>query len=68
MTVKELKDYLNKFDDNQEVMIRDGFNGGGNLRIINCKTESSMDFEDEGVFDNKELIGTKVVELGFGNY
>ncbi len=68
MTVKELKEYLSKFEDNQEVMIRDGFNGGGDLRVINCKTESVMDFDDEGVYDNKELLGTKVVELGFGNY
>jgi len=68
MTVKELIIYLSDFDENQEVMIRDGFNGGGDLRTINCKTESTMNFEDEGVYDDKELLGTKVVELGFGNY
>ena len=68
MTVAELKDYLNKYKDNQEVMIRDGFNGGGNLRVINSKSESRLDFDDEGVYDDKGLLGTKVVELGFGSY
>ena len=72
MNKKELVEYLSQFDDNQEVMIRDGFNGGGNLRVINSKCETTLKEDDEELFDkNGEWVdskGNKVTELGFGNY
>lgn len=35
LTVRNLIDLLSKFDEDLEVMILDGFNGGGNPRRIN---------------------------------
>ena len=67
-----VKEYLSQFEDDQEVMIRDGFNGGGHLRVINSHCESILDKDDEDLFDEEgEMIqskGMKVVELAFGNY
>jgi hypothetical protein len=72
MNVAEMMDYLSKFDPKQEVMIRDGFNGGGNLRVINSKCESTLGIDDEDLYDEEgemlESKGLKVVELGFGFY
>lgn len=72
MNVEEMIEYLSKFDPKQEVMIRDGFNGGGNLRVINSKCESTLGEDDENLYDEEgemlESKGFKVVELGFGFY
>ena len=70
MKVKELIKRLSKFDPNMDVMILDGFNGGGSPRDINFgpliqaigKNDAAAAADCEG------REGEKVVSMGYGCY
>lgn len=71
MKIKELIKHLNKFDENIEVMILDGFNGGGNPREINNKPIDLYTITEENERysgDCDDMIGEEVVILGYGSY
>lgn len=69
MSVKELIDHLSQFDENLEVMILDGFNGGGNKRSINYSPDEPITVaENEKGHDCEGKTGKKVVILGYGCY
>lgn len=71
LTVKDLKSRLDKFDDNLEVMILDGFNGGGNPRRINIgplKAEIGPDDIDSCSDCHIYNVGDEYVQIGFGSY
>lgn len=71
MKVRELIEELKKFNPELDIMILDGFNGGGEPREINLgptphtitatDVETCADCEDVGE-------GTCVVVMGFGCY
>lgn len=70
MKVGQLIKALEAFDAKKEVMILDGFNGGGTPRTINLGpalrevTESDADEAS----DCEGLIGQTVVRMGYGCY
>lgn len=71
MLVKELIARLQKLDQDKEVMILDGFNGGGYPRVINSGpgeyTISTGDIENSG--DCEEFrVGATVILMGYGSY
>jgi hypothetical protein len=70
-TVGQLKELLSKYDDDTEVMILDGFNGGGNPRSINSGPReykiTQEDIDEMGDCEHKE-VGETVVLLGYGSY
>jgi len=71
MDVKQLIEHLSKFDKKTEVMILDGFNGGGNKRDINLtptnlRTITKEDAEQCG--DCEGRVGDKVIVIGYGCY
>lgn len=70
MNAKQLIEHLSKFDDNVEVMILDGFNGG-KKRTINFTPPDlqiiTPEDEDSGC-DCNDKVGNKVVLLGYGCY
>lgn len=69
MKAQELADILLK-DPTLEVMILDGFNGGGEPRDINLgPTEQviTQDNADEGA-DCEGKVGQKVLIIGYGCY
>jgi len=71
MNKKQLIEHLSRFDDNVEIMILDGFNGGGNKRDINftpsnLRTISKKDAEDSA--DCEGRVGENVLILGYGCY
>jgi hypothetical protein len=71
MKIKDLISELNKFDQEDEVMILDGYNGGGNPREINFGPKQISIKEDfiENCADCEEFdVNSKVVILGFGCY
>lgn len=70
MTVQELIKHLSEHDLNKEVMILDGFNGGGQPREINFgPTERVITSENAGhCGDCEHLMGVEVLVLGFGSY
>jgi hypothetical protein len=71
LTVGELKEILSKYDDNMEVMILDGFNGGGYPRSINNMPRQyeikQKDIDEMGDCEHKE-VGEKIVLMGYGFY
>lgn len=71
MKIKELIARLQKIDPEKEIMILDGFNGGGAPRTINFgpvgRTIKAVDQEDSADCEEFEL-GTEVVVIGFGCY
>jgi hypothetical protein len=70
-TVGQLKELLSKYDDDVEVMILDGFNGGGNPRAINSGPReykiTQSDIDEMGDCEHKE-VGEQVILLGYGSY
>ncbi len=71
MTIRELKERINEFDDSLEIMILDGFNGQGKKRTLNFGPKSSSinkkDYEEGGA-DSQNKFGNKVVLIGYGCY
>lgn len=70
MKVGELIQELNKFSLEQEVMILDGYNGGGVPREVNLgpQIQTVEDADAEETADCEGLVGEDVVVLGFGCY
>jgi hypothetical protein len=70
MTINELIQQLSEHDLDKEVMILDGFNGGGQPREINIgPTERVITTDNAGhCFDCEHLLGAEVIVLGFGSY
>jgi hypothetical protein len=71
MNVDQIIRHLSQFDGKTEVMILDGFNGGGNKRDINLRpsdllTITKEDSERSG--DCEGRVGEQVVVLGYGCY
>lgn len=68
ITVGALKDKLSKFDDSLEVMVLDGFNGGGDPRNISISSEPIEITSEYKGHDCEGKIGDMVVILSYGNY
>lgn len=70
MTVNELMARLSKLDGDQQVMVMDGFNGGGRPRELNFGPVERLVTEEhaDDTADCEELVGQKVVVVGFGCY
>lgn len=70
MNVSELIEQLKKFDGDMEVMILDGFNGGGCPREINLgPSTSKITLWNAGESaDCEGRAGEKIVRLGYGCY
>ena len=70
MNANKLIAQLSEFPPETEVMILDGFNGGGEPRSINLgpsiRTITKKN-EDEGA-DCEGKVGKKVIILGYGCY
>lgn len=70
MTIADLIRRLEKLDPTMDVMILDGFNGGGTPRELNLGPASHIitaeNAEDTADCEGRE--GEKVVVLGFGCY
>ena len=65
MLVRELIKRLKQFNPDDEVTILDGFNGGGDKRIINLgPIESTIGEEDECDDNSRDTI----VTMGYGCY
>lgn len=70
MKVGQLIKALQAYDPEKEVMILDGFNGGGVPRTINLGPslrEVTQQDADEAS-DCEELVGETVVHMGYGCY
>jgi hypothetical protein len=70
MNVGQLIKKLEAFDPEKEVMILDGFNGGGTPRTINLGPnlrEVTKQDADEAS-DCEDLVGQTVVRMGYGFY
>jgi hypothetical protein len=70
MTKAELIAALEPFSDSEQVMILDGFNGGGNPREINHGPQKRIvtEADADDAADCEELIGKQVIILGYGFY
>lgn len=70
MTKSELISRLSEYPDDMLIMILDGFNGGGHPRDLNLgPTIQEIEQEDaEYTCDCENLIGNKVIVLGYGCY
>lgn len=69
MTVSELIHYLSNFDENTQVMILDGYNGGGYPREINLKSTHTISEQDAAdTADCEDIVDTEVIVLGYGCY
>lgn len=70
MTNQELIEQLSKRDPFEDVMILDGFNGGGAPRNINLgPTKHVVSPRDaEAAVDCEDIIGQAVTIIGFGCY
>lgn len=70
MLVKELIERLGKMPQDIEVMILDGFNGGGAPRTINVSPRllvvEQEDAEDN--YDCEDIVGQTVCAMGYGSY
>ncbi len=73
MTISELINRLQEIQKAQgdvEVMVLDGFNGGGAPRTINMgpkvHTITPQDAEETG--DCEEILGDKIALIGYGCY
>lgn len=70
MNVGELIQQLQQFDPSMEVMVLDGFNGGGSPRTINLGpslhaiTEKYADMSG----DCEGRVGEQIVRMGYGSY
>jgi hypothetical protein len=70
MTTKQLIQLLRKHPPTAQVMILDGFNGGGAPRDLNLGPAlQAISSEDaDATADCEQRIGEKVVVLGYGCY
>ena len=71
MLVKELIARLQKLDQDKEVMILDGFNGGGYPRTINLgPSEREIEAADIAECGDCEdfQVGDTVIRMGYGCY
>lgn len=70
MRVQQLMAKLRQYDPNAEVMILDGYNGGGAPREINLgpmdRVVSQADADDGADCEGK--VGQQVVVMGYGCY
>lgn len=70
MTIKTLIERLSAYDLNTEVMILDGFNGGGYPRTINCGPYLRIvkKKEEKDCPDCEGKVGKQIVVMGYGCY
>jgi hypothetical protein len=70
MTVAQLKKRLEAFPDDAEVMILDGFNGGGEPRTINFgPIEHTITGENANECGDCEgKVGAEIALIGYGCY
>lgn len=70
MTKEELIKRLDKYPNDTEVMILDGFNGGGYPREINCGPREHLITENDAkeTADCEDKVGKLVLAIGFGYY
>ena len=70
MTVAELIKRLSEFRPDMEVMILDGFNGGGHPREINLgpTTRVITPVDDDQCADCEGRTGEFVITMGYGSY
>jgi len=70
MTVAQLISRLQAYDPNSQVMIRDGFNGGGEPREINLgpTTQKITQANADDGADCECIVGQIVVVMGYGCY
>ena len=73
MKISEFRRILDKFTENHgdlEIMILDGFNGGGNPREINMGPTIQVvtDTDAEDTADCEDIIGNSVAVIGYGFY
>ena len=70
MTIRELKKHLERFPEDTEIMILDGFNGGGYPREINCGPwdHEILEFDISQSVDCEGMLGANVCILGYGCY
>ena len=70
MTIAELREQLAEFPDDMEIMILDGFNGGGVPREINIHPWAHTITDDDAAntFDCEERAGENVIVIGYGSY
>jgi hypothetical protein len=70
MTVADLIERLRKVRQDAEIMILDGFNGGGEPREINLGPTTVVITRSNAnaAADCEELVGQKVIILGYGCY
>jgi hypothetical protein len=70
MTIAELREQLAEFPDDMEIMILDGFNGGGVPREINIRPWTQVITEQEAADtdDCEGRVGETVVAMGYGSY
>lgn len=67
--VEDLIKYLSELPQGSEVMILDGFNGGGSPRKVNLFGERIVTKEDaHACCDCEGLEGRSVFLLGYGSY
>lgn len=69
-TVRELINELSKLPYDREVMILDGFNGGGNPRTINLGPSKDKIRKRHALeaADCHDRVGEKIVVMGYGFY
>jgi hypothetical protein len=70
MTKAELLKRLASYPDDSEVMILDGFEGGGFPREINLGPTTRIvgEGDSDETSDCEGIVGKTVVVLGYGNY
>lgn len=69
MKAKDLVKLFSELSPDQEVMILDGFNGGGFPRDINVFGERTISENDsDETYDCEGKVGKTVLLLGYGSY
>lgn len=70
MKTKELIEKLKKYPDDTEVMVLDGFNGGGYPRILNIGPYLDIitQKDEEECADCEGKVGQKYLRIGYGGY
>lgn len=70
MVIQELIERLSRYAPGAEVMVLDGFNGGGVPRAINIgpSFHTITQEEADNTADCEDLAGQEVVLIGFGCY
>lgn len=70
MKVSEFIATLQKLDQDKELMILDGFNGGGYPRIINIGPSNRIIKKSDAEYcaDCEDIVGKRVYVIGYGCY